>query len=78
MKQQSCKLRNAALIAALFGSALTATAGSLTPPTGPILPTNRVQINQQFGNLPIQITQPGSYVLTGNIVADPGYTGNGI
>lgn len=88
MKQQSCKLGSATLIVVFFGSALTATAGSLTPPTGPIQPTNRVQINQQigsppfiidqFGDLPIIIGQSGSYVLTGNIVAPAGHTSHGI
>lgn len=78
MKQQFCKFGNATLIVAVFGSALSATAGSLTPPPGPIQPTNRGQLNQQFGGLPIVITESGSYVLTGNIVAPAGYTGNGI
>lgn len=78
MKQQFCKLSSVTLIVAVFGSVLSATAGSLTPPPGPIQPTNRVQINQQFDGLPITIAEPGSYVLTGNIVAPAGYTGNGI
>ncbi|MEK6644893.1 MAG: right-handed parallel beta-helix repeat-containing protein [Planctomycetota bacterium] len=51
--------------------------GPLNPPTGPVQTTGRTQINQQFiAALPYVITQPGSYVLTGNLVMAG--VGNGI
>ncbi len=46
-------------------------ADPLDPPPGPIQTTGRTQVNQQFiGTLPYTISQPGSYVLTGNLIGD--------
>lgn len=57
--------------------AATVIGGPLNPPTGPVQTTGRTQINQQFiPALPFVITQPGSYVLTGNLVMAG--VGNGI
>ncbi|MBI5765331.1 MAG: right-handed parallel beta-helix repeat-containing protein [Planctomycetes bacterium] len=58
---------------ALVLATVTTMAGAdpLGPPPGPIQTTGRTQINQQFiGTLPYTITQPGSYVLTGNLTGD--------
>ena len=49
--------------------------GSLAPPPGPIQPTNRFVLSQTTTPMPISITQPGSYVLTSDLIGSPG---NGI
>ena len=51
----------------MLGIAVRVQAGSLTPPPGPIQPTDRVTLNQQAITLPYTITQPGSYVLTSDL-----------
>ncbi len=68
----------AGLISLVAMLAIPATAGDLAPPAGAIQPTDRVTINPQSITLPYTISEPGSYVLTGNIVAPPAYTGAGI
>lgn len=42
--------------------------GSLAPPPGPIQSTSRTTLSQTLTPLPYTITQPGSYVLTSNLV----------
>jgi hypothetical protein len=54
--------------ALLLVSAAPALAGSLSPPPGPIQPTSRVTINPQAIALPFVINNPGSYVLTGDLI----------
>ena len=69
------------LVGALIGAAalaLRASAGDLTPPTGPVAATNRTAINPQGLTLPYTISEPGSYVLMGNIVAPGGFAGSAI
>lgn len=59
------------LLSAALNTALTARAGDLTPPPGPVTPTDRVTIHGPTLTLPFTIDEPGSYVLTGNITAVP-------
>lgn len=61
--------------AALFAFAPCAPAGPLNPPPGPVQPTNRVHLSAQTITLPHAINQPGSYVLTSDIVGLPGQHG---
>jgi len=65
---------NAALAA--IGFITPVIAGDLNPPPGPIAPTNRVQLNGQAIALPYTINEPGSYVLTSDLVGTG--AGNGI
>lgn len=78
MKHVRFRIASMAVVAAAVGLATVAKGGDLDPPPGPIQATNRVQINQQYGGPPIEITEPGSYVLTSNIVALDGHPRNGI
>lgn len=48
-----------------------ALAGDLNPPGGPVAPTGPAVIS----SLPFTITQPGTYVLTGNLTAPAGENG---
>lgn len=51
-------------------------AGPLTPPAGPIQPTDRVRLyTQPPAAFPIVISSPGSYVLMGELIATPGANG---
>lgn len=70
--------RNTALSMLLIAAlSIPALSDPLNPPPGPIQTTGRTQVNQQFiGSLPYTISQPGSYVLTGNLTGDG--TSNGI
>ena len=52
-------------------AAMSALAGDLNPPPGPILPTDRVTLSDA-DPLPITLVAPGSYVLTSNLVTLPG------
>lgn len=54
---------------------LSAVAGDLNPPPGPVAPTNRVTLNAQVITLPYTISSPGSYVLTSNLTGVPGQHG---
>lgn len=72
------------LIVTTLASALWVSAGSLTPPPGPITPTMkdlddvepRIAIRNDFDTLtPVQITFPGSYYLAEDILALPGRDG---
>ncbi len=62
-------------VIAVCSAALWVIAGQLDPPPGPIMPTNRVQLNQQTITLPYTISEPGSYVLTSNLTGTPGNDG---
>ncbi len=62
-------------VIAVCSAALWVIAGQLDPPPGPIMPTNRVQLNQQAITLPYTISEPGSYVLTSNLTGTPGNDG---
>jgi hypothetical protein len=55
--------------------AVPAFAGELTPPPGPIQPTDRVTLNAQTVTLPYTIDQPGSYVLTSSLTGVAGQHG---
>lgn len=68
------------LVAAAVGPVLWANAGQLDPPAGPINPTGPTTFNQQdIGAGPLfSINASGSYILTSDIVAPGGYTGDGI
>ncbi|MFM9959242.1 MAG: right-handed parallel beta-helix repeat-containing protein [Phycisphaerales bacterium] len=76
--------RACVLLTALTGPTGPALAGPLTPPPGPVTPTNktlqqvepRTPIESLAGNATSmhKITQPGSYYLTGNIALAPGKT----
>lgn len=56
-------------VLALFAVVPLALAGDLDPPPGPIAPTGPSTLNiQAIGDLPYTITQPGSYVLTSNLI----------
>jgi len=50
-------------------------AGDLTPPSGPVVSTNRVTIHGPSVSIPFVISEPGSYVLTGNITGVDGAHG---
>lgn len=50
----------------LGGLATQALAGPIDPPAGPVAPTQATVID----SLPYTIDQPGSYVLTGNLIVD--------
>lgn len=56
---------------------LVVVAGPLDPPSGPVQPTGRTQINQQYfiAALPYTISSPGSYVLTGDLIGVAGQHG---
>lgn len=59
-----------------FVLAGSAAGGPLAPPPGPVQSTDRERIiPQAIVALPYTILQPGSYVLTGNLVATPGQRG---
>lgn len=68
------------LVAATVATIFWASAGQLNPPAGPINPTGPTTLNQQdIGAGPLfNITTSGSYILTSDIVAPAGYTGDGI
>lgn len=52
------------------GALAPSSSAQLNPPGGPVLPTNRTPVNQQtIGAFPYVISQPGSYVLTSNLIA---------
>lgn len=68
--------RFAAVAAIVWTGAGTLCAGDLNPPPGAIQATNRQTINQQaIASLPYVITQPGSYVLIGNLTGVAGQHG---
>jgi len=50
-------------------------AGPLDPPAGPVMSTNRVQLNEQWVSLPFTISESGSYVLTSNLTGASGGAG---
>ncbi|MCC6678119.1 MAG: right-handed parallel beta-helix repeat-containing protein [Phycisphaerales bacterium] len=71
-------IRNASLAMAIVGAiTLVVVAGPLDPPSGPVQPTGRTQINQQYfiTSLPYTISTQGSYVLTGDLIGVAGQHG---
>jgi parallel beta-helix repeat protein len=56
-----------ALASAFLLTPFVAVAGDLSPPAGSIQPTDRFTINPQTAVFPIQIVDPGSYVLLGDL-----------
>lgn len=52
-----------------------ATAGPLTPPTGPVTSTGRFGPRSEIDDLPFTITTPGSYYLTKNLTGMSGQDG---
>jgi hypothetical protein len=80
MNKRTLRYASPVLIAAVVGTAFIVNAGQLAPPAGAITATGPTAINgaDWNNNLPVIISQPGSYVLTSNIQAPTGYTGNGI
>ncbi len=52
--------------------------GQIIVPPGPIFSTKAAVILPTPATLPWMITQPGAYVLGRNLIAPPGYAGNGI
>lgn len=81
----STRARTAATLVGLLAAAAAIVAGPLTPPAGPVAPTFKtlaeVQPRTPVQSLPGSasavhvISQPGSYYLTGNLVASPGTCG---
>jgi len=59
----------------LLTSASLARAGDLSPPPGPVMPTDRVRIHGPTQAIPVVIDEPGSYVLTGSITGVAGEHG---
>ncbi len=75
MKRRTSKYANTILMVTAVMSTVPVHAGQLSPPTGSIAPTNRVQLDAQFISLPYTITQSGSYVLTSNLTGVSGQPG---
>jgi hypothetical protein len=70
--------RPIAIILAIAGcGALTPVllAGDINPPAGPVQETGRITINPQTATFPITITQPGSYVVLGDLNAPANVNG---
>ncbi len=63
------------LIVMTIGTVLWVNAGDLNPPPGPIMPTNRIPLNDQAINLPFTISSSGSYFLTSNLKGLSGSAG---
>lgn len=63
------------LIAAGLKAGPPAYAGNLTPPPGPIQPTDQVLINSQSGSIPVTISASGSYRLTSDLTGVAGQHG---
>ncbi len=80
MKHRGIKFASPVLIATAVGTIVWVNAGQLNPPAGGINPTGPTTLNQQdIGAGPLfSITTSGSYILTSDIVAPGGYTGDGI
>ncbi len=65
----------ACILALCLSFMASAFSGDLSPPPGPIQPTNKVQILAQSISLPYTISSPGSYKLTSNITGVSGEHG---
>ena len=76
MSRQAMRIASPVLVAAAVVTVAWVGAGDLNPPPGPIMSTNRVQLNSQAITLPHTINQGGSYVLTSDLIASgPGSAG---
>lgn len=75
MKCHCLKYVTFVLLVAVVASIPRVNAGELYPAPGPVQPTNRVQLNDQFITLPYTIAASGSYVLTSNLTGVSGQSG---
>lgn len=80
MKHRGIKFASPVLIAAALGAVFWVNAGQLAPPAGAIMATGPTTLNQaDIGAGPLfNLNSSGSYILTSDIVAPGGYTGDGI
>ncbi len=67
--------RALAIVALSLLGASGAVAGNLNPPPGPVAPTDRKILSQATTPLPLTISQPGSYVLTSDLIGVSGANG---
>ncbi|MHC4698638.1 MAG: MopE-related protein [Planctomycetota bacterium] len=74
-EHRALRIASPVLVAAAVATVFWVSAGDLDPPPGPIQPTNRVQLNAQAITLPYTISQPGSYVLTSELIGSSGQGG---
>ena len=74
-RNETVRIDNRIVMAIMVTAASWTYAGDLDPPPGPIMPTNRIQLNEQAVTLPFTISESGSYVLTSNQVGSSGVDG---
>ena len=80
MKRPAIRFFTPVLVTVAIATVVWVNAGQLNPPAGSINPTGPTTLNQQdIGAGPLfSLNTSGSYILTSDIVAPGGYTGDGI